>query len=175
MFVIDNIWYYNRNISKYNHLLWLELATGNLITQQNEKRGIDFMKKKYIILAIFAIIIIAFVVLSLMLTTEKTTIFWIGFSFMIFALCLTIVITLGSVSKRSAAFPIEISLITFAALYTLAVLIVNILFGNIFIISIKVFLSIHITCLAIFAVIALLMIMAKSAITKQNSDVNNNT
>ena len=133
------------------------------------------MKKKYLALSVFSIIIVAYTVLSLMLTTEKSENFWIGFSFMIFALLLTTIITMASINKSSSAFPIEISLITFSALYVLVAFVVNILFGNIFMTSTKVFLSIHIICLTIFAVISLLIIIAKSAITKQNSDAKDNT
>lgn len=133
------------------------------------------MKKKYLALSVFSIIIVAYTVLSLMLTTEKSENFWIGFSFMIFALLLTTIITMASINKSSSAFPIEISLITFSALYVLVAFVVNILFGNIFMTSTKVFLSIHIVCLTIFAVISLLIIIVKSAITKQNSDAKDNT
>ena len=130
------------------------------------------MKKQPIIISIFAIIVAVYTLLSLLLTVTKEASFWIGFSFALLSLILLGILTLYSAMKKSNVFPVEISIITFSSLYVLVVLIINYLFCSLFKIEAKVFLSIHIMCFAIFAVITLLIYLAKSTISKQNSDAS---
>lgn len=130
------------------------------------------MKKQGAYISIIAIIMIVYSALSISLTSDRNTVFWIGYGFLIFSLVVMGMITLVSTHRRSTAFPIEISIITFSSIYVFSVFIVNLVFGCIFKTDPKVFTSIQIICLAIFAILTLLMQLTKAEIIKQNNDAN---
>lgn len=130
------------------------------------------MKKNSALLFICSIIVAVYVALSLILTVEKNSVFWTGFGFVIFSVAIMGLITALATQKKSAAFPIEVSIVTFSGIYVAAVLCINILCGYVFKANINIFISIHIICLALFAVTILLMFLTKSGIIKQNNAVN---
>ena len=130
------------------------------------------MKKQSVYIVIIAIIMAVYSVLSILLTSDRNTVFWIGYGFLIFSLIVMGLITFLSTRKRSAAFPIEISNITFSSIYVLCVFVINLIFGYIFHIEPRVFTSIQIICLGIFAILTLLMQLTKARIIKQNNDAN---
>lgn len=130
------------------------------------------MKKQGIYISIIAIIMAVYSVLSILLTSDRNAIFWIGYGFLISSLIVLGFITLLSTSRRSAAFPIEISTITFSGVYVLCVFVVNLIFGYIFHIEPRVFTSIQIICLGIFTILTLLLQLTKAGIIKQNNDAN---
>lgn len=130
------------------------------------------MKRKLILVFVFSILAATYVALSLMLTENKSAVFWIGFFFFIFALMMTAALCVMSTNTRSGAFPIEISLLTFSGLYTAIVFLVNMIFGYIIPLDQLVFLSIQIVCVAIFAIILLLTSLAKSHVMKQSTTTN---
>lgn len=102
------------------------------------------MRKHGIILSVYSIVAALYIVLSLILTTERNTVFWIGFAMVLFAVGLTAVITVVTNRKRSSAFPVEISLVAFSAVYVAVVVAINILFGFIFNTAVNVLSLIHI-------------------------------
>lgn len=130
------------------------------------------MKKQGVYIVIIAIIMAVYSVLSILLTSDRNTVFWIGYGFLIFSLIVMGLITLVSTRRRSTAFPIEISNITFSSIYVLCVFVINLIFGYIFHIEPRVFTSIQIICLGIFAILTLLMQLTKARIIKQNNDAN---
>lgn len=130
------------------------------------------MKKQKIFFAIFSIVIAVYIALSLLLTAEKNTAFWIGFSFVLFSLIIMGTAAVLSGKRRSAAFPIEVSVVTFSFIYVATVFVINLLFGDMFQLAPKVFLSIHVICFALFAILTLLMQLTKAGIVRQNSDAN---
>lgn len=130
------------------------------------------MKKNSALLFICSIIVAVYVSLSLILTVEKNSVFWTGFGFVIFSVAIMGLITALATQKKSAAFPIEVSIVTFSGIYVAAALCINILCGYVFKANINIFISIHIICLALFAVTILLMFLTKSGIIKQNNAVN---
>ena len=97
---------------------------------QMEKRG--KMRKHGIILSVYSIIATLYIALTLILTTDRNTVFWIGFAMVLFAVGVTAVITVVTNQKRSSAFPLEISMVVFSAIYVAVVVAINILFGFIF-------------------------------------------
>ena len=137
---------------------------------QMEKRG--KMKKNGFVLLIYSIIAALYVALSLILTTDRNTVFWIGFAMVLFSVVLTATITVLSNRKRSSAFPIEISMIAFSAIYVAIVMGVNLLFGFVLNASINIFISIHLICMALYAIITVLMFATKNLVIKQNNQVN---
>jgi len=130
------------------------------------------MKKQGVYISIIAIIMAVYSALSILLTSQRNTVFWIGYGFFIFSLVVMSLITLVSTRRRSAAFPIEISTITFSSIYVLSVFVINLIFGYIFHIEPRVFTSIQIICLGIFTILTLLMQLTKAGIIKQNNDAN---
>ena len=130
------------------------------------------LKKNSIVLIIYSIVVAVYAALSLILTVEKNSVFWTGFGFVIFSIAIMGLITAIATSKKSSAFPIEISIVTFSGIYVVAVLCINILCGYLLKAGINLFVSIHIICLALFAVTTLLMFITKSGIIKQNNAVN---
>ncbi len=130
------------------------------------------MRKHGIILSVYSIIAALYIALSLILTTDRNTVFWIGFAMVLFAVGLTAVITVVTNRKRSSAFPLEISMVAFSAIYVAVVVAINILFGFIFNTSVNIFISIHLICMALYAIITVLMFATKNVVIKQNNQVN---
>lgn len=130
------------------------------------------MKKLGFYISIIVIIMAVYSVLSILLTSEKDTVFWIGYGFFMFSLIITGIITLISTRGRSAAFPVEISSITISSIYVFCVFAINLIFGYMFQIETRLFLSIQIICLGIFAILTLLIQQAKDVIIKQNNNTN---
>ncbi len=130
------------------------------------------MKKQEVILSVSSITAALYIALSLILTTDKNTVFWFGFAAVLFSVTLTAVITIMSDRKRSSAFPLEISMISFSAIYVAAALAINAVFGYLFKESVGIFISIHLICFALYAIIILLLFTAKAFIIKRNNQVN---
>ncbi|MDD3192464.1 MAG: hypothetical protein PHE47_01195 [Oscillospiraceae bacterium] len=130
------------------------------------------MKKNGVVFIIYSIIVAAYATLSLILTVEKSPVFWTGFGFVIFSIAIMGLITAIATGKKSSAFPIEISIVTLSGIYVVAVICINILCGYLLKAGINIFVCIHIICLALFAVTTLLMFITKSGIIKQNNAVN---
>lgn len=130
------------------------------------------MRKNGMALSVYAVLAALYIALSLILTTDKNVIFWIGFAMVLFSVVVTATVTLLSNRKRSSAFPIELSIVAFSAMYVVVVIAVNMVFGFIFRTAINIFVSAHIFCLALYAVITLLLFVAKNGVIKQNSHVN---
>jgi hypothetical protein len=130
------------------------------------------MKRYGVIFSIFAIISAVYATISLLLTNDKNDVFWVGFGLILFSIVLVAIITGVSTKKKTSAFPLDISIITFSSTYILAVLGINVLFGNIFNSEMKVFVSVHILCFAFYAITVLILFVAKGGIVKQNNAVN---
>lgn len=131
------------------------------------------MRKKTATLSISVIIMLTYMILSFLFLKEKDIIFWTGLLFLFLAIILNYSLVLLADKRHSEVFPIEISSVFVSSLYALSVLIINILFGHIFKLRIKTFLSIHILWLAIILIIMSLIFLAKKMVTKQNIDSNN--
>lgn len=129
------------------------------------------MKKRGISLLVYSIIAVLYIALSLLLTTDRGEVFWIGFAMVMLSVIFTAAITM-LVGKSSSAFPFELSMVTFSIAYAAVVIAVNVLFGGIFKVAVNIFISIHLLCLALYAIIMLLMFVAKSSVIKQNSRAN---
>ena len=123
---------------------------------QIEKRS--EMRKHGIILSVYSIVAVLYIALSLILTTDKNMIFGIGFAMGLFAIALATAITIVSNRKRSSAFPIEISMVVFSAIYVAIVIAINILFGFILNTTVNIFISIHLICTTLYAIITVLML-----------------
>ncbi len=130
------------------------------------------MKKQEVILSVSSITAALYIALSLILTTDKNTVFWFGFAAVLFSVTLTTVITTLSDRKRSSAFPLEISMVSFSAIYVAAAIAINAVFGYLFKESVGIFISIHLICFALYTIIILLLFTAKAFIIKQNNQVN---
>ena len=130
------------------------------------------MRKHGIILSVYSIVAALYIALTLILTTDRNTVFWIGFAMVLFAVGLTAVVTVATNQKRSSAFPLEISMVAFSAIYVSVVVAINILFGFIFNTAVNVFISIHLICMALYAIITILMFATKNMVIKQNNQVN---
>lgn len=129
------------------------------------------MRKKTLPYLIYLIVIVAYSFLSILLTKEKTDVFWCGFVFVILVVLISATITMASAGKYSSAFPIQISLITFSYIYVAITFLVNLIFGKVFVLPFRYFVSIHIVCLSLFAIITIVGMMAKGHIAKQNDEV----
>lgn len=130
------------------------------------------MKNKGLIGSIFGIITGVFIFLSLILTTDKNPVFWTGFVFMIISLGFAALIILTQSSKKTDAFPIQISFISLSFIYVLVVAAENIIFGSFLKVDYRIFLSIHLVSLAVIVIITLLTLRTKSAVMKQNTALN---
>ena len=130
------------------------------------------MKKNGIVFIIYSIVAAVYIALSLILTVEKNSVFWTGFGFVVFSIAITGIITAVATSKKSTAFPIEVSIVTFSGIYVAIVLCINILCGYLLKANINIFVSIHIICLTLFALTMLLMFVTKFGIVRQNNAVN---
>ena len=130
------------------------------------------MKKFGIVAIIYSILAGLYIILSFILTTEKNKIFWIGFVMVLLSVAIAAAITAVASRKRSSAFPIEISMVVFSAVYIVVVIAVNLILGYIFKVTVNIFVSVHIFCLALYAIIVLLLFVAKGSIVKQNNQVN---
>lgn len=135
-----------------------------------EKRG--KMRKNGIIISIYSIIAALYVALTLILSTDRNAVFWIGFAMVLFSVALTTVTTIILNKKRSSAFPVDISMAVFSVIYLIIVIAVNVLFGFIFKTAVNIFISIHILCLALYSIIILLLFVTKISTVKQNNQVN---
>lgn len=129
------------------------------------------MRKKTLPYLIYLIVILVYSFLSILLTKEKTDVFWCGFVFVILAVLISAALTFISVEKNSSAFPIELSLISFSYIYVIIALLVNLVFGKVLTLPFRVFISIHIVCLGLFAIITILLMLSKGHIAKQNDEV----
>lgn len=129
------------------------------------------MKNRGMLLLVYSIIAVLYIALSLLLTTDRGAVFWIGFTMVMFSVILTAAITM-LVGKSSSAFPFELSMVTFSIAYAAVVIAVNAVFGAIFKVAVNIFISIHLLCLALYAIVMLLMFVAKSIVIKQNSRAN---
>lgn len=130
------------------------------------------MRKHGIVLSVYSIVAMLYIALSLILTTDRNTVFWIGFAMVLFAVGLTAVITVATNRKTSSAFPLEISMVAFSAIYVAVVIAINILFGFIFKTAVNIFISIHLIFMALYAIITVLMFATKNVVIKQNNQVN---
>ncbi len=129
------------------------------------------MQKKTFTYLIYLIFIVVYSALSFILVKEKTNVFWCGYVFFVLAILISAALTVISVEKRSSAFPIELSLITFSYVYVVITFLVNIIFGKVFVLPFRQFISIHIACLGLFVIITILLMLAKGQVVKQNSEV----
>ena len=129
------------------------------------------MQKKTFTYFIYLIFIVVYSALSFILVKEKTNIFWCGYLFFVLAILISAVLTVISVQKLSSAFPIELSLITFSYVYVVITFLVNFIFGKVFVLSFSKFISIHIACLGLFAIITILLMLTKGLVVKQNNEV----
>lgn len=130
------------------------------------------MRKHGLILAIYSIVAALYVAITLILSTDRNAVFWIGFAMVLLSVALTTATTIILNKKRSSAFPVEISMVVFSVIYSIIVIAVNVLFGFIFKAKVSIFISIHILCFALYSIITLLLFVAKIGITKQNNQVN---
>ena len=129
------------------------------------------MRKHGIIISIYLIVAALYIALTLILSTDRNAVFWIGFTMVLFSVALTTATTI-ILNKRSSAFPVDISMVVFSVIYLIIVIAVNVLFGFILKAKVNIFISIHILCLALYSIITLLLFVAKIGITKQNNQVN---
>lgn len=130
------------------------------------------MRKHSIVLLFYSIMAVLYIVLSLILTTDRNTVFWIGFSMVLFAVVLVSSITIASNRKQSSAFPVDISIIVFSAIYVNIVIAINVLLGLVFKTTVSVFAGVHLICTALYGIIAALMFATKKVVIKQNNQVN---
>ena len=89
-----------------------------------------------------------------------------------FAVVLVSSITIASNRKQSSAFPVDISIIVFSAIYVNIVIAINVLLGLVFKTTVSVFAGVHLICTALYAIIAALMFATKKVVIKQNNQVN---
>lgn len=127
------------------------------------------MKKHGIVFAVYAAAAAAYAAVSIVLTDNKGSTFWFGFGFALFSFAAASVITYICAKKRGPAFPLDISITVFSAIYIVAVLCVNMLAGYVLKAASDVFLCIHVICLAIYAVIISILFTVKGAATRQRS------
>lgn len=130
------------------------------------------MKKNGVIILICAILSGLYAAISLIITTEKSQAFWIGFGFALAAFLLTAIVAAFSSGKSSSAFLIEISLISFSVMYILAVLAINLICGKVLQMNTNVFLIVHLICIGIYALIMLMLFVVKNGVIKNHSSVN---
>lgn len=128
-------------------------------------------EKKTLTYLIYLIVIVVYTALSLILVKEKTNVFWCSYVFFVLAILISVVLTVISVEKISSAFPIELSLNTFSYVYLVIIFMVNIIFGKVFVLPFRNFISIHIACLGLFAIITILLMLTKGRIIEQNNEV----
>ena len=130
------------------------------------------MKKHGIILSIYSIVAVLYIALSLILTTDKNMIFWIGFAVVLFSVALATATTIVSNRKQISEFPVEISMVVFSTIYVAIVIAINILFGFIFKTTVNIFISVHLIGITLYAIIIVLMFVTKNVVIKQNNQVN---
>lgn len=132
------------------------------------------MKRRAVILSIFAILIASSAGIFLLLAYQKDFIFWTAFSSTELSLLLAGITTyLCSLSDRRSL-PVNLSVIGVSYLYVGACALANILIGWIFKLEPSVFLAIHLAVLAIFTVILILLFAARSIITAQHKNQDKN-
>lgn len=130
------------------------------------------MRKRGIVLLVYSLVAVVYIALSFLSSAERDAVFWIGFTMVLLAAFSAAFITIASDQKRSSAFPLEISLAVFSAIYVASVITVNILFGFIFHASVNIFISIHLICMVLYAAITVLLFAAKNAVIRQNNRAN---
>lgn len=130
------------------------------------------MKKHGMVLLVYSIVTALYISLTFILSPDKTAVFWIGFAMALFSIALSTAVTMLSAQKRSSAFPVEIAIVVFSIIYMAVVFVLNILLGQLFKVTVKSFINVHVICLAIYAIITLLLFIAKTSIAKQNTQVN---
>lgn len=131
------------------------------------------MKKQGLLAAVFAVVLAAYVALSVLLTTEWSAALWLGMAFFTFALTAFGTLSVVSAGRRhGAAFPMDLPALVLAGSYTAVVLAVNLLLGNLFRIDFTWFLSIQLICLAVFIVLLLLTQLARRSIRRQTESAN---
>lgn len=130
------------------------------------------MKKHGVILSVYTIIAALYIALSLILTAEKNEIFWTGFCMVILSMLFSAAVTVLSDRKNASSFPINISIVTFSIIYIAAVIVLNIFGGALFSTAINIFVSLHLFCLALYAVTIVLLFAVKNRIAKQSTAVN---
>lgn len=124
------------------------------------------MKRQWIIAAVYIIIAALYTAVSLILVTERTALFWAGLVFFLIADAAAGIITVAVSSKRSSVFPMELSFVVFSVIYIIAVFVMNIVFCYLFKASVRIFTSIQLMLLAIYAIIMLLLLLVKKTIEK---------
>lgn len=124
------------------------------------------MKKQGIIAAVYIIIAALYTAVSLILVTDRTALFWSGLVFFLIAAAAAGAVTVAVSSKRSSVFPMELSFVVFSVIYIIAVFIMNIVFCYVFKAPVRIFTSIQLMVLAIYAIIMLLLLLAKKTIEK---------
>ncbi len=129
------------------------------------------MRKNRLVLLIYSIVVAIYIALSLIFTTARNTVFWIGFVMMLSAVAIAASITIAS-NRRSSAFPQEISITVFSAIYVAIVIELNILFVFVFKVTVNIFICIHLICMALYAVIVVLMSVTKNMVIRQNNQIN---
>lgn len=129
------------------------------------------MKKQGIIAAVYIIIAALYTAVSLILVTDRTALFWSGLVFFLIAAAAAGAVTVAVSSKRSSVFPMELSFVVFSVIYIIAVFIMNIVFCYTFKAPVRIFTSIQLMLLAIYAIIMLLLLLVKKTIEK-NRDMH---
>lgn len=130
------------------------------------------MKKHGIILSVYLIFLTLYIALSFILIAERNVVFWIGFVMVLLAVVLAAAITLLANGKKGSVFPPDISMTLFSVIYVATAVAVNILFGLVFKTTAGIFIGVHLFCLALFVIITVLMFATKSAVIKQNNEIN---
>ena len=132
------------------------------------------MKRRAVILSIFAILIAASAAIFLLLANQKDFIFWTAFSSTELSLLLAGITTYLCSPSDRRSLPVNLSVIGVSYLYVGACALANILIGWIFKLEPSVFLAIHLAVLAIFTVILILLFAARSIITAQHKNQDKN-
>ncbi|MDO5440801.1 MAG: hypothetical protein Q4F12_04620 [Erysipelotrichaceae bacterium] len=135
------------------------------------------MKKKIVVPIIYFIVMATYVAVSLLSSVVKTTNNWIGFGFTLFSMLLSMIVLLESENKTSSSFPISISIGLFSIIYVGATIVCDLLFGGLnqngeLLVTTKNFIIYEIICLALYAII-LILLYAVSSHTKESNDKTN--
>lgn len=121
---------------------------------------------------IYTVIAAIYAAVALILVSEKNALFWLGFSITLFSCLLAAVITALSINKPSTVFPLKISIAAFCAMYAAVSIAISVLLGMILKVNVNIFITIHVICLALFAIIVLVMFIAKNRISKHIGNEN---
>jgi len=124
------------------------------------------MKKQWILTAVYAIIAALYTAVSLILVTERTGLFWAGLAFFLISAAFAGAVSVLVSIKKSAAFPMELAFVVFSIIYLLTVFSVNIVFCYIFKAPIRIFVSVQLMLMAIYAIVMLLFSLARNKIIR---------